>query len=198
MCSKPWSSPESRTVHENSILARSHHQFLAEYGDEFPIRIGASVSAPIDLAAASARFLAPRNRLYHRHLLQTMKAECFGGAAEISDEERRHVQASRSIYQFDDCFVAPRNGFRDAPHYYAENHARQFLDDIGVPTLVIQALDDPWIPASAYTARDWSRNPRVVPLLSPGGGHVGFHDRASRIPWHDRCIGVFFDATMRG
>ena len=79
------------------------------------------------LSAASQRFLAPRNRLYHWRLLASMKRECFGGAAEVSAEESDRVQRAQSIYEFDDHFVAPRNGFDGAEHYYAENQARRFI-----------------------------------------------------------------------
>jgi len=168
-------------------------KFLAEYGREFPVRAAASVSAPIDLAAASQRFLAPRNHFYHRHLLQAMKAECFGGATTVPESERERLEAAQSIYEFDDFIVAPRNGFRDAEHYYQENHARRFLAEIEVPTLLVHALDDPWIPSSAYLDYPWQRNPNLVPLLPRAGGHVGFHDRDDRSPWYNRCIGHFVD-----
>jgi predicted alpha/beta-fold hydrolase len=168
-------------------------KFLAESGGQLPVRAAASVSAPIDLSAASQRFLAPRNLAYHRHLLRAMKRECFGGRSEMSDEEARVVRGAKSIYQFDDCFVAPRNGFRDAEHYYEENHARRFLADIRVPTLLVQALDDPWIPSLAYREYDWASNRRLTALLCEGGGHVGFHDRHDRVPWYDRCVGQFWD-----
>lgn len=168
-------------------------KFLAEYGADFPVHAGASVSAPIDLSAASQRFLDPRNRIYHQRLLSTMKLECEGGKAEITERERQVVANAKSIYEFDEFVVAPRNGYRNAEHYYAENHARRFLDDIRVPTLVIHALDDPWIPAASYTTHDWANNPSVEPLLAPGGGHVGFHARDGRLPWHDRCITLFVE-----
>jgi hypothetical protein len=45
-----------------------------------------------------------------------------------------------------------------------------------------------------YTQRDWSRNPRLVPLLAAGGGHVGFHARDAHAAWHDRCAAQFFAA----
>ena len=124
-------------------------KFLAEYGGEFAVRAAASVSAPIDLAAASRRFLAPRNQLYHHHLLKAMKEECLGGAATVSEHERERLTAARSIYEFDDCIVAPRNGYRDAEHYYHENHARRYLAAINAPTLLIHARDDPWVPHTA-------------------------------------------------
>jgi predicted alpha/beta-fold hydrolase len=167
-------------------------KFLAEFGSTLPVRAAASVSAPIDLAAASRRFLAPRNRLYHRHLLRSMKAECEAGAAVLSGEERARVRAARSIYEFDDVFVAPRNGFRDAEHYYAENGARRFLRDVRIPTLLVHARDDPWIPVDVYESYAWQDNECLRLLLSPGGGHVGFHGRTRHQPWHDHWIDTFF------
>jgi hypothetical protein len=72
--------------------------------------------------------------------------------------------------------------------------ARRFLARVEVPTLVIHACDDPWIPSDAYTSYPWSDHPNLVPLLPAEGGHVGFHGVGSAIPWHDRCLAVFFDA----
>ena len=122
-----------------------------------------------------------------------MKLECFGGKAEPSEEERRAVLAAQTIYEFDEHVVAPRNGFRDAEHYYAVNNAKQFLGDIRVPTVVVHALDDPWIPAESYTSVKWTDNPALHPRLAPGGGHVGFHGSGARLPWHDRCIAAFLE-----
>jgi predicted alpha/beta-fold hydrolase len=170
-------------------------KFLAEYGDAFPIRAAASVSAPIDLAAAARRFLEPRNRLYQWHMIRRMKQECLAPGAYLSESERRSVRAARSVYEFDDRFVAPRNGYASAEAYYEANMARRFLDGIRTPTLVIHALDDPWIPAGAYTSYAWDRNPSLLPLLPPSGGHVGFHDRECAPTWHDRCIEAFIDTV---
>jgi hypothetical protein len=163
-------------------------KFLAEFGGLFPIRRAMSVSAPIDLAAASERFLDPRNRLYHLRLLHSMKQESLEEGAQFSDEEAATIRDARSILEFDEKIVAPRNGFADAAAYYAACHARQFLAEIRVPTLVVHALDDPWIPGDAYASYPWEKNPHLVPLLPSSGGHVGFHGRGSRVPWHDRCL----------
>jgi hypothetical protein len=165
-------------------------KYAAEYGD---LRGVVSVSAPIDLAAASQRFLAARNRIYHAYMLAGMKREALAPGAEVSDEERRLLPGIRSILEFDEKIVAPRNGFAGAADYYARNHARRFLPDIRMPALLVHALDDPWIPARSYTSFDWSSNRRLVPLLAPGGGHVGFHGRGSRTPWHDRCLRRFLE-----
>ena len=168
-------------------------KLLGEEGEGAPILAAASVSAPIDLEAASRRFREPRNRLYQWHLLRSMQREALAAGTGIDDGERRAVLGCRSVYDFDDRFVAPRNGWASAESYYAACMARRFLAAVRVPTLVIHALDDPWIPGDSYTSFDWRANPRLVPLLSPRGGHVGFHGRGDRRPWHDRCLAHFLD-----
>ncbi len=167
-------------------------KFLAEQGAEHPVRAAAAVSAPIDLEASSRQIMAPRNALYQRHLLARMRREALASGAAVEPAEARAIREARSIREFDDRVVAPRGGFAGASDYYARNSAVGFLDGIRVPTLLVHALDDPWIPAHAYTGRDWSRTPALVPLLARGGGHVGFHARDAAPAWHDRCIARFF------
>jgi predicted alpha/beta-fold hydrolase len=177
-----------------SLGANMLLKFLAEFGDQFPIVGACAVSAPIDLAAASQRFLDPRNRFYHWHLLRNMKREALEDGGEVTDAEREAITTVTSIFEFDERFVAPRNGYPDAAAYYADNMARRFLAAIPIPTLVIHARDDPWIPSEMYTSYEWSGNPKLRPLLASGGGHVGFHGRGGELPWHDRCLLPFFGA----
>ncbi len=171
-------------------------KMLGEDGGRSPVRAAVSVSAPIDLAATAQQMMRPRNALYQRWILNRMKQEALAPAAPVGPAERQRVLAVRTVYEFDDVFVAPRNGFGTAERYYALNNARRFLDAIRVPALVIHGLDDPWIPAAAYLETDWQGNPMLVPLLPSGGGHVGFHDceaaRGGRAAWHDRCLLRFF------
>ena len=180
-----------------SLGANMLLKFLAEFGSRFAIRAACAISAPIDLAAASQRFLDARNRLYHWHLLRNMKREALDDGGELSAAERQSVIRAESILAFDDAFVAPRNGYPDAAAYYADNMARRFLERIGVPTLVLHARDDPWIPADTYTSYSWSSNRNLRLVLARGGGHVGFHGHGSPTPWHDRCLLSFFDTLSR-
>jgi len=177
-----------------SLGANMLLKFLAEFGRKFPIIGGCAISAPIDLAAASHRFLHPRNIVYHWNLLRSMKREALDDGGEVTGAERDAIMGANSILEFDDVFVAPRNNYPDAAAYYADNMARRFLADISIPTLIIHACDDPWIPADVYTSYSWSDNANLLPLLAKGGGHVGFHARGSTIPWHDRCLLSFFEA----
>jgi len=163
-------------------------KYAAEYGG---LRGAVSISAPIDLAAASNRFLDRRNHFYLRYVLGGMKQETLDTPEGITDEERALVLGLRTILEFDEKIVAPRNGYLGAADYYAQNNAREFLGAIEVPTLLIHSLDDPWIPAEMYTDYSWSGASRLQPLLPRSGGHVGFHARDSRLPWHDRCLEIF-------
>ena len=147
-----------------------------------------AVSPAIDLAAAAGRMLDARNRLYHRWLLNRMKEEAVMAEARVSQDELRAIESARTVVEFDDRFVAPRNGFRDAADYYAQCSTAGRLSEIDVPVLLIQADNDPWIPTSSIHRRDTGA---VRILLTRGGGHVGFHGRGSKVPWHDHCIKEF-------
>jgi uncharacterized protein len=172
-----------------SLGANMLLKYLGEQGRRAPLLGAVSISAPIDLKATQLRFMQRRNRRYHDHLLARMKE----GILSSSDLERADLDTISSVYEFDDRLVAPRNGFAGADDYYARCSAKNFLSEIRVPTLVIYARNDPWIPADPYLTFDWTSNPRLTPLLPRGGGHVGFHGLGSRTPWHDRCIGMFVE-----
>jgi predicted alpha/beta-fold hydrolase len=160
-------------------------KFMGEGGHSLPVLGAAAVSTPIDLVATCARMMMPRNALYHRYMLAAMKREALAPGAAASSTERAAIAAARNVYEFDDRFIAPRFGYRDALDYYERNTAKNFLAGIKQPTLILHALDDPWIPGASYTAIDWARLPMIEAVLSPRGGHLGFHGRGSRIPWHD-------------
>jgi len=165
-------------------------KYAAEHGG---LRAAISVSAPIDLETASLRFLDARNRFYHAHLLGNMKQEMRSTPGGISADESQALEEIQTILDFDERIVAPRNGFLNATDYYDQNNARQFLGEIRIPTLLMHALDDPWIPATMYTDYAWSGASCLEALLPRGGGHVGFHAQGERVPWHDRCIEVFLN-----
>lgn len=154
----------------------------AEAGGDIPLRGIVTISAPIDLAHTSRHMLKPRNWVYHQALLRPFKRE-VDGIPGLDETERAAVRRSRTFLQLDHYFVAPRNGFESAWDYYARCMALQFLDDIAIPGLLIQAQDDPIVPARAYLTRDWRRNPQLQLRLPRHGGHVGFHHRG-QAPWY--------------
>lgn len=171
-----------------SLGANMMLKFLAEYGRDFPVHAAVSVSAPLDLKATQVRMMAPRNRLYQNYLLKRMKAETSEDVLARVGVTRAVVQGFRNIYEYDDRIVAPANGFEGAEDYYRRCSSGPFLPSIGLPTLLIHAKNDPWIPGETYEGALRLENPRVRTLLLDKGGHVGFHGRGEEVAWHDGCI----------
>ncbi len=156
---------------------------------------GAAISAPIDLKASQLRIMQPRNAVYHRHLLSAMRADAVRSPGEHGALYRANARRIRSIYDFDDLVVAPANGFAGADDYYRRCSAGPMLDAITVPTLLIHAADDPWIPAAIYRARAW-RDSGAALAMPNGGGHVGFHGADHPVPWHNHAIAALFDGVL--
>jgi hypothetical protein len=135
----------------------------------------AAVSAPVDLAAAGRAIDRGFNRLvYARMFLATMKPKALAKWRQhpgLFDRER--LAAARTLYEFDDAFTAPLHGFRDTPDYWARASARPQLARIRIPALLLNARNDPFVPAASLPgpaqAGHW------VTLWQPAhGGHVGF------------------------
>jgi predicted alpha/beta-fold hydrolase len=161
-----------------------------------PIHAAATVCAPVLLAPVARRIMAPRNFLYHRWLLGQMQREAEALAPHLPARLLAYARSARSVYDFDDGYVAPLGGFAGADDYYARASLPNHLARIAVPVLCLTAADDPWIPADTYRGMDWRVNPRVTPLIARGGGHVGFHDRVRDGTWADRTIASFVQRVI--
>ena len=109
-------------------------------------------------------------------------------AAEIA-----HMRRIETIGELDEHFTAPDHGYASANEYYLANSARQFLLDARIPCLVVSAADDPWIDIAPYRSVAWEKNPRLTPVLTRTGGHVGFHGRGQREPMYVGWSQAFFD-----
>jgi hypothetical protein len=114
-------------------------------------------------------------RLYTRYFLQSLKGkirEKEDLLGEILDLEAAY--SSRTIREFDHRATGPLHGFRSAEDYYRLCSSNQFLPRIQVPALLVQARNDPFLPAHAIPEGAMADNPFLTPALTPMGGHVGF------------------------
>ena len=152
-------------------------KYLGEQGSQARLRAAAAVSVPYDLAAANVMLSQGVGRLYSRHFLRTLiprtlaKAQRFPG--HIGLNRLAELQAARTLRDFDEVATAPLHGFSGADHYYADSSSAQYLHGITVPTLLLHAANDPFLPATAIPSA--SRLPGNVTLeLSSQGGHFGF------------------------
>ena len=151
-------------------------KWLGQRGDAAPIRRAAAVSAPIDLPAAGNALDRGLNRLlYTRHFLATLKPKSLAKLERfpgIYDAER--VRAARCFRDFDNVVTAPLHGFRDTDHYWSEAASAPWLERIRVPTLLVNARNDPFLPEPALVAAARKAAPCVVLEFPRTGGHVGF------------------------
>jgi predicted alpha/beta-fold hydrolase len=138
------------------------------------VTAAASIGAPLDLAAGGAALGRGFNLVYTKLFLVTLvrkardKAQRFPG---LIDERR--LSACRDLYDFDNAYTAPVHGFRDADDYWTRASGKPWLRAVAVPHLVLNARNDPFVPATSLpTTRDVSR---LVVLEQPEeGGHIGF------------------------
>lgn len=165
--------------------------FIARHQDQHKLVGAVSVSAPIVPADASRRIMERRNWFYHRWLLARMKEDCLGLSGKLTAEEETAIRNARSVRAFDNDFIAPRNGFAGADDYYARTASFNVIRDIRIPTLLIHAENDPWIPSGPYRKLQQNCPTDVSIIVSEGGGHVGFHGAKLHYPWHDFLIERF-------
>ena len=142
-----------------------------------------AVSVPYDLAAGCAFLEGSRmGGLYTRYFLRMLKRKVAlkeGLLADVLDLDA--VAGARTIWEFDDLVTAPLAGFRDAAEYYALSSSSEFLASVRVPTLLIHAKDDPFLPADAIPIATATANTDVTLSLQRAGGHVGFVEGP---PWN--------------
>ncbi|WP_337174980.1 alpha/beta fold hydrolase [Paludisphaera sp.] len=137
-----------------------------------------AANPPIDLSACCRVMRLPSNRLYDRSFARWLRAEARRLHARFPELGPAGVERVRSVYDFDDLYTAPRNGFDGAEDYYRRNSAGPLAAEIAIPGLVVHAADDPFIPASAFDAVRFPAN--VLFELLPAGGHLGY---IARRPW---------------
>jgi predicted alpha/beta-fold hydrolase len=170
-------------------------KWLGERGEEAAavVRRAAAVSAPLDLTAAGPALDRGLNRLiYTRHFLHTLipkslaKLERHPG---IFDGER--VRAATSFLEFDDLVTASLHGYRDVQDYWRRASSAPLLENIRVPTLVLNARNDPFLPEAALVAATRRVSPSVTLEQPAAGGHVGFPGRGD---WLARRLLAFLGA----
>lgn len=157
-------------------------KWLGEAGTALPLCAAVAVSVPFLLDATAQRLGRGFSRLYQAYLLRALKRSYRDKFRQRTDGPLPldQLAALRDFYAFDDRITAPLHGFADARDYYARASCRPFLRHIRVPTLILHALDDPFMfPAVVPDTGELSASVRLE--LSRQGGHVGFV--GGRWPW---------------
>ena len=168
-----------------SILLKS--LATADAGVLEGVRAAVAVSAPLDLAACSRALGRLPNKPYELYLLKKMRDHVLGGPADLSGETTATLKSAGSVWEFDATFTAPRRGFDSVEAYYHEDSADWRLGRIDVPTLLLIADDDPFVPTEDYDRVDWSAYPKLTCRRTQTGGHCGFFCEDGPL-YHSRCL----------
>jgi len=150
--------------------------WLGRHGSEAQrlVASAAAVSTPLDLMASGIAIAQGANRIYSWHFLRDLKPKALAMAARFPGLlDAARIARTRSMWAFDDAVTAPLHGFANTRDYWTRASSAPWLGGVRVPTLVINATNDPFVPAASLPdARDVA--PAVVLERPRHGGHAGF------------------------
>ena len=152
-------------------------KYLGEDSGRLPAEVkrAAVFSVPTDLQASSVHISRPQNQVYLRRFLKSLrekvraKAELLPGQVDLNG-----IEELRDFEEFDSRYTAPMHGFDSAAAYYLSASSGRYLSGIRVPTLLVNAQNDPFLPESCFPREVASASPFVFLETPPEGGHVGF------------------------
>ncbi len=182
-----------------SMGANQVLMYLGKHAASVPAQVAraAAVSVPCDLTGCSVALSKPRNRIYMEYFLRTLRKKmrekhaAFPGLFSIEGLDR-----IKTFKEFDDRFTAPLSGFSSAEDYWARASSLPYLDGITVPSLVVNAANDPFLSERCYPAAVAEQNRDLFLMVPRQGGHVGFPSFAGKtVGWLENTVAGFLDAA---
>jgi hypothetical protein len=177
-------------------------KYLGERGDQSRVRAAAAISIPFDLGAGADKLAASfTGRLYTGIFIRSLRQKYLAKRHLIGDQcDEPRVLKSRTFREFDDAATARLHGFRDVDDYYGSSSSAQFLPRIRVPTLLVHAADDPFVPEDAIPHDAIRTNPALYAAIVPQGGHVGFIAGQRGRPefWAEAEAARFLEMQLKG
>ncbi len=144
------------------------------------VKSAIAISVPCYLYGSAKELHTFKNILFHdrfkRHLVNRLKIKQKNFAKELSIEE---IASIKTLYDFDTIYTSKAHGFKDALDYYEQCSSLQFLPNIKVPTLIINALNDSFLSPECYPVKEAKQNPNLYLEMPNFGGHVGFIEKGN-------------------
>jgi len=152
-------------------------KYLGENPERIPEQVSAAAtfSVPCDLAATERVIAQPSRRIYFEYFMRGLREKVRTKAEIFPNEvDPKLLHGIQTLLQFDDRFTAPANNFKDGMDYYAKSSSKQFLPAICIPTLLVNALDDPFLAPECFPLKEARKNDHLYLEMPDYGGHVGF------------------------
>lgn len=159
------------------------------------VKASVGVSVPCHLSSSSSKLEQFQNKVYSMRFLETLLAKLKHKMALYPEQlEAKAFESIQTIRNFDDVYTAPSNGFESAEDYYAKCSSVFFLHTIQVPTLIINAHDDPFLSPQCFPFEEANSNPNLHLYAPKYGGHVGFWaEKGDSKPKHEEWIFDFLE-----
>jgi len=156
-------------------------------------------SVPCDLTASAKTLALPSNRIYMKRFLvllhQKIKAKMKVLPGLIDDAGYEKI---KNFKEFDDRYTAPIHGFKDALDYWKKCSSKPYIPDIKIPTLIINAKNDPFLPLECYPVKEAKINKYITLVTPESGGHVGFIKfNRQNVYWSETQAVRFLNQTDR-
>lgn len=159
-----------------SLGANMALKYVGE-GNDLPKELKAviAISTPCDLEGSCNALLSLRNRPYAIRFLDHLKNKLKPKLQQFPDQiSKQDFDSIRTLIDFDHVYTSRAHGFKDAYDYYEQSSCRQFLPEIKVPSLIINALNDGFLSSSCFPVKEGKNNPNIHLEMPKYGGHVGF------------------------
>ena len=177
-------------------------KYLGEHAAQVPpqVRRAAVFSVPTDLKASSHHIGRWQNYVYLRRFMASLRNKMREKAAHLPGQlDLAELDALRNFPQFDERYTAPLHGFASADDYYEHAASGQYLAGIRVPTLLVNALNDPFLPASCYPRATAEASDCFFLETPLSGGHVGFAEGAPNGAYYSERRAIdFFTRAVPG
>ena len=132
------------------------------------------ISAPIHLYTSSIEISKPYNWVYNRRFLKSLSRKVIAKASVNKGITADKLDSIKSLREFDDIYTGPLHGFKDALDYYNKCSGINFIRGIDRPTLIVSALNDPFLSPECFPAEQFKDHGYVQFDFPSRGGHVGF------------------------
>lgn len=164
-------------------------KYVGERGSSInkQIRSAVAISVPVDLHDSSSELEKRHNTIYRMRFIRSLGEKLIEKARFYPDDiSLDGLSAIRTFREFDDRYTAPLHGFKDAVDYWKQSSSVFYLSGIAIPTLLINALDDPFLGKGSYPFNAATSNPNFH-FETPGeGGHVGFVTFSEKYYWSEK------------
>jgi len=165
-------------------------KYLGE-GNKLPTQLKAAVaiSAPCDLHGSLKKLEEPKNRIYSGRFIKNLKEQLYLREKHFPEKiQKQQILACKNLFSIDDLYTSKAHGFENAIDYYKKSSALQFIPNISIPTLLINAKNDSFLSTSSSPITNAKNNPNFYLEMPDHGGHVGFLQNKKQTYTEERAL----------